>query len=1252
MTTRGGAARLEAWRQSPQGQQANADPNFSAILAQTIDAAYRRNQAIRRGAATPAPSAFGQAATGLEELSSEDFEALWLQRRADRNGVTVEEQLARETPDTDRGFFGNIRHDIGTLAASIPHIPQAIAGLGVDVGQGIADTVDAFRADPLQVGTDIVNPMSGYRRAATVYGLPGGYTGEAAEAFNRDDYQSSQAVVDSYHRTAGRVGAAFTPWRPVSQRRLSAYGETPLLSAVEDLTNIASVVAPVARAAAPGLRAAEISTGQALAGATRGPVARGVAGLFERGLASPNPVVRGATRGTMGAGRAMIAIDEAPARALRRVFQGGEALTRLSPRLNRAITMGREARDLRRGLNARLVEEASAGFRPPAAAQGRLAGAARAAGLTDDVVRTMEQANQVLSSGFAPMFNDIQRFRALYNSNPRLVERYLTDAGNWQPNVFSGTEAGALHFDVSPEAMNMAFDYIEGTLDPVLRQGMEEAAQITRGQMARRVETELRGEGRRAPLDPAQLGRTQFEDVALRKPNLQAQARLENQLFDVNREYNRLNRSVRAMPTTNPKFGPSVARISELKKAILAIQDNLAKHGKKMDELRLTTAQIPERMQGVWEWTQQAHNTINQTIDEARMMGAPPSAISLLEELQANIPRDIIELENAWARNGVMLEHIDAAGNFDPGGLLSVERQLRGDIKFKNPLSRTQLPDSPVNIRRTLAERFDTTTPSPSSLGGRGVLEAQEATRVATNEFAKKIIAPYMRSAEELLGSQRARALAGKDPKRTGAGLVEAMRQGAEQETLTPQVVQGQHGTIRLGPGEEWVLRDLDNLLTTVPRALSPTDQVFIPSQLARMLDGFNASLTEAGQRVVVRYLDKANSLYRHSWLGLSPRWHVGNMVSNAFSTMQAGHVSPLDMPRYIFEAIKLLKQAKKTGFLPTAEMNALFGHNLSGDAFNFVEALNPVGNKPGLLKRALRSSYEFNNYVDNISRTANYLAQMGDGMQYMNQPGWQNMVVDGVTLGERSQAAIRGALRVAGDFNNMTQFERAVIRRFVPFYPWYRHITRLMLTEPIYSPTRTLWMLHLGQLFYDEEDQQALPGFMQAAIPGGGLLWSTGGLSPVSGAIGSETMFNNPAQFLARSTNPVFQLAGASLFGEDQLLGGNPLTDQLGLETGPLWNEPQDMFGYASQLAGGPFVALRDLIQPQSRTDIGTERRFDGESQEPLRNRFGTAMQFLVGAYPYNPDVDFEEIREQQEESARRDQEEREYRERRNRRG
>jgi hypothetical protein len=92
---------------------------------------------------------------------------------------------------------------------------------------------------------------------------------------------------------------------------------------------------------------------------------------------------------------------------------------------------------------------------------------------------------------------------------------------------------------------------------------------------------------------------------------------------------------------------------------------------------------------------------------------------------------------------------------------------------------------------------------------------------------------------------------------------------------------------------------------------------------------------------------------------------------------------------------------------------------------------------------------------------------------------------------------AAQEAYRTLGNYNSLTPFEQNVVRGAIPFYAWYRAITKITFSLPVDSPYRSALVASLGNLGFPREAVYGDPRIL-GGIPIGDWVLRTTGLNPL----------------------------------------------------------------------------------------------------------------------------------------------------------
>lgn len=402
---------------------------------------------------------------------------------------------------------------------------------------------------------------------------------------------------------------------------------------------------------------------------------------------------------------------------------------------------------------------------------------------------------------------------------------------------------------------------------------------------------------------------------------------------------------------------------------------------------------------------------------------------------------------------------------FVPGG-----QPLHGEGEAPTPGVPT---NRPLYAQKAQAERVKRGTSIPTSVAELKEVLRQRFTREARNDTVRAIQQRYGRNANGVIGDIE---------NMTGEEVTAAMRE------------------------HDYVPWDPESPFARVSAKDVHDGTIFIHE---RLFDELRYYFGEHGkfERFLRKYYDRPITWWKAAVLALRPAWHVNNVVGNAFMAMTAGGMDPFTYGRRV-------RQARSVLSLPEAELDVRYPETArtARRAANAPERLAKlrarVGTiEPGALEalggtdnlvvppeimqrgsgaalgrmpepttrmgRLVDASYAANGFVDDTNRLAVFL----ETRSKLTEADLHNLVarnpeLAGLTLDQiRTEGALRISLKTAGDFLRMSPFEQQVVRRIVPFYAWVRHITKLAYRMAVFHPLRTVWFLHLADLYGDPQD-------------------------------------------------------------------------------------------------------------------------------------------------------------------------------------
>ena len=269
----------------------------------------------------------------------------------------------------------------------------------------------------------------------------------------------------------------------------------------------------------------------------------------------------------------------------------------------------------------------------------------------------------------------------------------------------------------------------------------------------------------------------------------------------------------------------------------------------------------------------------------------------------------------------------------------------------------------------------------------------------------------------------------------------------------------------------------------------------------------------------------KSMVVWRALVLGLRPAWLVNNIVGNhlmaairfagingmraylnaIYNTKGAAAVRQMlgmkDMPRGLSkEFMREFFPEQISGTFTESQMPKVSANLKLGKYSKRVDVgktlslgLAPVDRaSEGMLRRASVETA--------LRRSPEVRAQAGKMLGETRT--FEDMARDAILtnkgVAERASAEVNAAL---GDFLSMGQFEKNLVRQVIPFYGWFKAITKVTLRMPIDTPIRANILANLSAISAENTEAQfgsPLPQYLKPSISlGKNRLLKMGGMSP-----------------------------------------------------------------------------------------------------------------------------------------------------------
>jgi len=334
--------------------------------------------------------------------------------------------------------------------------------------------------------------------------------------------------------------------------------------------------------------------------------------------------------------------------------------------------------------------------------------------------------------------------------------------------------------------------------------------------------------------------------------------------------------------------------------------------------------------------------------------------------------------------------------------------------------------------------------------------------------------------------------------------------------------------------------------------------------------------ITRASNPYVKLFYDKPIDVFRAAALALMPRWQFNNMIGNmVFSIVKGDVFNP--------KAFYIYTQArKKPGLLP----NELFGgvHQVErtssgklGSAANLPLVRSTVAMHDNLLNTKVIGTIVGNvekavnmaivkpilTVVDKSFKTNQYVDDMFKGVSFINKTlknERKNFITrmtatldDSLKALEKTGASKKLSEQMVDDIHkwyyyglNLTDFERRVVRRVMPFYSWMRWASLYAYRITTETPVRANILANMSRDFYMFTGQEELPPFLRGSVPVGtdedGTVYylKTTGLNPfshINDLLAGEGLIGSVMTTALRSAAPPIKTAAEQSLGRDVFL-------------------------------------------------------------------------------------------------------------------
>lgn len=335
------------------------------------------------------------------------------------------------------------------------------------------------------------------------------------------------------------------------------------------------------------------------------------------------------------------------------------------------------------------------------------------------------------------------------------------------------------------------------------------------------------------------------------------------------------------------------------------------------------------------------------------------------------------------------------------------------------------------------------------------------------------------------------------------------------------------------------------------------------------------SKITAAANPYVKLLWDQPLDAFRFFALSLSPRWLFNNVVGNTLFSIISGDV-------FNPKSFYLYKQAKAAGLLPDELSAGLHRMERTTSGRLGQAAEIPLVKSTIAMHDALLNTRVVGAIVGNIEKTVNWgvvkpLTKIGNasfkineatdemfkGVAYINRAlinerkGFLNRMTmsleDSLKILEKTkldEAAREAVINHVHDWYyhglNLTNFERRVIRRAIPFYSWMRWSTLYAYRVTTEAPIRANIIANMARDFYMFTGQNEAPLNLRGSIPIGtdedGTVYylQTRGMNifgHISNLLSGDGLLGGTFTTALQSSAPLIKTAAEQATGKDLFL-------------------------------------------------------------------------------------------------------------------
>jgi len=214
----------------------------------------------------------------------------------------------------------------------------------------------------------------------------------------------------------------------------------------------------------------------------------------------------------------------------------------------------------------------------------------------------------------------------------------------------------------------------------------------------------------------------------------------------------------------------------------------------------------------------------------------------------------------------------------------------------------------------------------------------------------------------------------------------------------------------------------------------------FLPEQ-AKVIDNFYQGIKPNELKLIVNGFDKVQNLWKGQAL-IAPSYHIRNIAGNLWNNFLAG-VTPEKYAEALGYQIRKLQSPSMKAEIDLMKRNGVMREgwyakdieekiaNQVRSSGNVLKGLNPLSQQNYLF----RTNKAIGSFIEDNARIAHYLAQRAKGLA--------------------PEEAALSVKKYLFDYADLTNFEKNVLKRIIPFYTWSRKNLPIQLEALLKQPAK-----------------------------------------------------------------------------------------------------------------------------------------------------------------------------------------------------